>query len=282
MAQTVSIVIPAYERTDSLRNTLSVLRSHVDSDTEVIVVDDHSNSDEIRVVCSEFEFPKYYRTDQNMGVIGARNFGYSLCSGDIIINFDDDSFPTTFNFIDRVRTLFDENSIGIAAFNIDQDQSTKWSPDRDRFDTYTYTGCGNAWSRKLYDQIGAFSPLFWRQGEELEHSMRAIESGFRIIAAPDIVVKHVPSQINRHPRIHQALELSNYLKRVVLRVPKMFLPEYIARFITLLIIRRKSYDSSALFSDLRSQRGLASAISQRHPISSQAFKQWADLRDASK
>lgn len=282
MTTILSIVIPAYERADSLRQTLSVLSEQIDECTEVLVIDDHSSTDSIAEACKDFAFVEYYRTECNLGVIGARNFGYTLTTGHIIINLDDDSFPANVNFLDQVRDLFSLNDIGIAAFNIDQEQVKRWHPQRDRFDTYTYTGCGNAWSRQLYTQVGGFSPLFWRQGEELEHSMRAIEAGFRILAVPDIIVTHVPSQINRWPKRHQALELSNYLKRILMRIPLWALPEYIARFLVLLLIRWGRFDYSTLISDLRSERGLSSAVAHRHPMSLQTFRRWKALRDASK
>lgn len=282
MTLIVSIVIPAYERADSLRHTLSVLSSQIDTHTEVIVIDDHSSSSDIAIACSEFEFVNYYRSPQNLGVIGARNFGYSLTVGDIIVNIDDDSFPSTVDFLSKVRSIFHSNEIGIAAFNIYQDHVEKWDPQRTRFNTHTYTGCGNAWSRQLYMQVGAFSPLFWRQGEELEHSMRAIEAGFNILAAPDITITHIPSQINRYPRTHQSLELSNYLKRIIMRVPLLALPEYISRFFLLILIRWRQIDHHTLISDLRSQRGFLSAIAHRRPMSLRAFRRWTALRDASK
>lgn len=282
MMTTVSIVIPAYERADSLRQTLSVLSAQIDNDTQVLVIDDHSTSKEIALVCSEFDFATYHRTCNNLGVIGARNFGYSQANGDIIVNLDDDSFPVSGDFISQVREIFSLNNIGIAAFNIEQDHVTHWHPQRDRFDTHTYTGCGNAWSRQLYMAIGGFSPLFWRQGEELEHSMRAIEAGFRIYAAPDIVIKHVPSLINRFPEKHQALEISNYLKRIILRAPLIALPEYIARFVILILIRWGQIDFTTLIADLRSERGLCSAIAHRRSMSLRTFRRWTTLRDASR
>lgn len=271
---TFSILLPAYERADALTLTLQKLEPYASNDCEIVVVDDFSTSNDVKGTCEKFPFAQYLRSPQNLGVIGVRNFGYAKLRGRYIINLDDDSYPITENFLDSISAKFQSDpSIGIVAFNIlTPDGSLTWHPDNKLREVRTYVGCGNAWTRELYNRVGAYSDLFFRQGEELEHCMRAIDAGFKIVPMQDLIVQHDQSPINRNAKRHNAHELANHLKRSLLSTPNLFIPEAIARWVVLLGVRRNILDWSELWSELcHPKRGVQKAIAQRSPISLNSF-----------
>ncbi|WP_161495647.1 glycosyltransferase family 2 protein [Caulobacter sp. X] len=280
-----SILVPAYERAEALALTLGKLEPYASEDCEVVVVDDYSQSSEVRDAVRDFPFVRYIRAPKNLGVIGARNFGYGHLLGDIIINLDDDSYPVVGNFLERIKEKFQSDAnIGIVGFNIrTPDGRLTWRLDSKLREVRAYVGCGNAWSRDLYQKVGGYSDLFFRQGEELEHCMRAIDAGFVIAPMPDLIVQHDQSPINRNIPKHNAHELANHLKRSVLSAPAIFLPEGVARWLILLFVRRKIINWRELWLELgHPNRGLRQAIARRSPISVHSFKKVRALNRAEK
>lgn len=277
---THSVLIPAYGRAVSLERTLQALARIVNESVEVVVIDDASPSDDVRAACAKFSFAKYIRAPENLGVIGARNYGYQHLSGKYIINLDDDSYPTSSTFFSQIEEAFTENpKIGIVSLNINVDpERYYYRPDSKRFTTFHYTGCGNVWSQRLFETIGGYSPLFFRQGEELEHCLRAIDAGFDILATPEIIVRHDQSPINRHVKRNYAHEVANHLKRSVMRWPTHRLPEGLLRWVGLIAVGFHRIDFSELFREIsHHRRGLLRALADRQPVRDQTFRRVRNL-----
>lgn len=276
----VSIVIPAFERVEALCKSLAELSKQDLTQCEVIVVDDFSSNANVRLTCERFPFAHYHRTPRNLGVIGARNHGYGLTRGDIIVNLDDDSYFVTPDAVSYILRVFDGYPrVGILAFNIELLSGARSQVEGPLRGAHTYTGCGNAWTRQLLTEVGAYSPLFWRQGDELDHSMRAIDAGFEIVLAPEIVVRHEESAVGRDVRFNRTLELANHLKRTLLRVPTSRIPEYLARWLVLAVIWFPSYKPSVLWSELgHPERGLMSVIRARRSLSPCGFVRWLRMK----
>ena len=91
-----SIVIPTYNRSSSLLNTLNSLikQSIAPSDFEIVIVDDGS-TDDTRAIVSKFKrenrsYSIQYLHQQNGGPASARNLGVRHAKGQIIFFTDDD------------------------------------------------------------------------------------------------------------------------------------------------------------------------------------------------
>lgn len=87
-----SILIPAYNRTNTLRRTLTVATRQEFSDYEVIVVDDGSSDGTPEMVQQEFPAVRLL-SQSNRGPAAARNRGIEAATGDIIAFTDDDCLP---------------------------------------------------------------------------------------------------------------------------------------------------------------------------------------------
>lgn len=88
----VSIIIPTYNRKESLRRTLSSLEQQSGSaeQFEVIVVDDGGTDGTAEVTAQPFPFFLRYVRQANQGAATARNTGADLAQGQILVFLDDD------------------------------------------------------------------------------------------------------------------------------------------------------------------------------------------------
>ena len=88
MSGTISVVIPAYNRPDTLRIALQSVAAQTRLPNEIMVVDDGA-SQAVRGVAREFG-AKYILADKRGGVARARNCGIAESSGELIALLDDD------------------------------------------------------------------------------------------------------------------------------------------------------------------------------------------------
>lgn len=90
----VSIVVPAYNASSTVSDTLSSIfaGSKADMDAvEVVVVDDGSDDvEELRRICTAFRGLKLVRHKKNLGMCAARNTGITESTGDFVIILDAD------------------------------------------------------------------------------------------------------------------------------------------------------------------------------------------------
>lgn len=91
-SSSVSVIIPTYNRKDSLLRTLDSLsrQTYPAERLEVIVVDDGGNDGTEAVTYPSFPFALRYLRQDNRGATAARNSGASHSSGQILVFIDDD------------------------------------------------------------------------------------------------------------------------------------------------------------------------------------------------
>lgn len=89
MSAKVSVVIPCYNASLWIRETLRSVFSQTHENLEVIAVDDGSTDDTAQVIEKEFGSVRLART-QNKGPAAARNLGTSMASGEFIQYLDAD------------------------------------------------------------------------------------------------------------------------------------------------------------------------------------------------
>lgn len=87
----VSVIIPTYNRADTLKRSIESVLNQSYQDFEIIVVDDNSTDNTGRVV---MEFAdsriRYLKNDRKMGANGSRNVGIQNAKGDYIAFQDSD------------------------------------------------------------------------------------------------------------------------------------------------------------------------------------------------
>ncbi|MEW6401031.1 MAG: glycosyltransferase family 2 protein [Chloroflexota bacterium] len=89
---TISVIIPTYNRKDSLLRTLNSLKQQtfpVDR-LVVIVVDDGSTDDTHTIANQQFPFTFRYLRQKNQGATAARNYAATMSQSEILVFVDDD------------------------------------------------------------------------------------------------------------------------------------------------------------------------------------------------
>ena len=102
MADLVSVVIPTRNRCIRLLDAIASVRAQTGVQVEIIVVDDASSDDTMRLL-SELSLEesrlRYVRNESPLGGGGARNAGVALAKGEFVAFLDDDDrfLPRTFD-----------------------------------------------------------------------------------------------------------------------------------------------------------------------------------------
>jgi len=203
---TVSVIIPTYNRKESLLRTLESLarQTYPTERFEVIVVDDGGMDGTESITERNFPFALRYLRQENQGAAVARNEGAQNAQGDILIFLDDDitvapSFVTSFDH--ELTHDFPTVAIGVLHPPEWQDRqifrdlyaqitATPLEPD------LTFTDCLSgifSVKREHFWQIGGMQDVAgdgrtaWG---DVDFGYRAYQQGFRFRRALDAVGYH--------------------------------------------------------------------------------------------
>lgn len=271
----VSVLIPSYVRAVDLRTTLSHTVAQRYRDKEIIVVDDGTPDSTILDTVKQFPSVTYLRTPANLGLIGARNYGAARCTGEFIVNLDDDSWLEDDSGLDLIVSFMREHPrTGVAALNIRLlGEGYLWRLDSDSIRLRTYKGCGNVYRQEVIRAAGEYICEFYRQGEEVERSLRIMDAGFEIRSAPGIRVFHAQSPINRNRARHLTFEAANYLRKELIRAPFWLLPLGCARALRFAVRHGREIDRELYFSELFGTRVplLEFVLRYRAPVSTRTY-----------
>lgn len=279
---TFSILAPCYLRAKELEGMLRRTLQQTHHSFEIVVVDDNSPGDDVRRVAEQFEHVLYVRTPENRGIIGARNYGILHCRGEFIVNLDDDSWFVEDDALDRLECVFRlSEEIGIVAFNLaSRSLGYPWKDTEPQFDSHLFSGGANAYRASALERVGPYIEEFYRQGEEMEHSIRFMDEGYRVVAAPSIHVFHDASPINRNNRRANTYEVLNSLRRELALAPVFVLPLTAAAAAISIVFRRDEIDWNLLRSEAFG--GRASLIKvltkMRRPVRLWTYVRWIKLR----
>ena len=109
----VSVGLPTYNRPESLKRALDITTSQTYTDLEIIVSDNASPDVRVREVVEEFSCRdsriKYYRQDQNVGVLANAEFVLRKSQGEYFTWFSDDDWRSP-EFIEILVAELEKNS----------------------------------------------------------------------------------------------------------------------------------------------------------------------------
>ncbi len=108
----LSVIIAAYNHQDYIAQTLKSLESQAFQDFEIIVVDDGSTDKTVDMVKSCHSRAQIF-TQENQGVVAARNRGVSLSRGEYICFVDSDDIVLPDRFAIQVAALDNDPELGL-------------------------------------------------------------------------------------------------------------------------------------------------------------------------
>lgn len=118
----VSVIVTCYNLADYLEDCLHSVISQSFGDWECIIVDD-SSEDETPAIAEAWAKAdprfSYIRTAQNIGLSGARNYGFDKSSGQYVLNLDADDMLTVDALLQLSNSLDEDSSISIAYGHLD-------------------------------------------------------------------------------------------------------------------------------------------------------------------
>jgi len=108
----VSIGIPAYNRAESLRKVLNIAISQTYQNIEIIVSDDASPDLMVSEVIEQFltldARVRYYKQEENKGVLANADFVLKMSQGEYFTWFSDDDWRAP-NFVETMVTILKDN-----------------------------------------------------------------------------------------------------------------------------------------------------------------------------
>lgn len=232
----VSYVIPTYNRPDDLAEAVESVLEQTYRPIEVVVVS--GSTDETASMFREGgrfdrDEVRFYDFPTRMSPPEARNIGYDRASGEILATIDDDAVIANADATDIIVDRFREHGdVGILAFQsrdyYDGELLRKEIPDppgfktppTEEYRTTSFIGVGTAIRKSALERAGDFPDDFEYGFEEMDLSIRVLDSGYDILYVPSLVVRHKKSPTARRPD-HVVLELlvGNRIRLAVRNLP---------------------------------------------------------------
>lgn len=223
----VGVIIPTYNRRDSLLSTLDSLGQQTlpQEQIEVIVVDDGSTDGTEHLDWRAFPFHVQYCRQENVGATKARNTGAAHCSADILTFMDDDIVATPDMLKYLVQPVSDsEKTITLATlvpafegaaspFAIAYSSGAVFPKDVDPIPTSRASGCFVHFSkcktgvlcinRKDFVALDMFQDPTggWPNWDDVDFGYRAHLKGFRLWRSYQAIAYH-------HDHALKSLELN--------------------------------------------------------------------------
>jgi GT2 family glycosyltransferase len=171
----------------------------------------------------EAEFPQVtvLLSEQNLGPGGARNRMLKAAQHEIVVSFDDDSFPQQDDFFLRLTAAFAAlPEASILALPIDEPECP-FPPVSDKpLEVSGFVGCGCAYRRSHFIEADGYVPIpIAYSMEEADLALRYIARGRRIFFFPGLRIYHNTMLSHHATAAVAAMQVANTALFVFLRYP---------------------------------------------------------------
>jgi len=215
----VSIITINWNQAQVTNELLASLKNTSYTNYEIIVVDNASKGDDVRLILEAFPEIKLVRCDENLGFSGGNNAGISAADGKYILLLNNDtevesgfleplvehmeSCPGTgivspkIYYYDNVGMIQYAGSSGINPYTGRGNFIGHNQMDADVFNEAGVTayshGAAMLFSRELLNKIGPLDEQYFAYYEELDFCERARKAGYEIHYVPQSTVFHKES-----------------------------------------------------------------------------------------
>lgn len=249
-----SVIIPTYNRSYLLRNAVdSALKffRHADCLYEIVIVDDCSTDDTHAVIFQNYEYElscglvNYYTLAENLGVTGAKNFGFANAKYDFLIFLDSDD-ELVGRFADMKEDCVQIKNNGIGFFRCSSLEtnrligpsfvSAKLIGKKDYYNINPFPECLPVIHRKIFEKISYSTEL---RGFEGILYMRHLFEGGLIYLSPKILRRYrqlgsdtISSSAKSKDRLAQLAKGSKAMASLALNHRQFrFFVKYFCRFV---------------------------------------------------
>jgi GT2 family glycosyltransferase len=238
----ISVVVPTCNRAPRLLRLLDALaRQSITEPFEVVVADDHSADDTVaraRLAAPSLPFDLVVVvSDVNTGPGGARNRGWQVAGGELIVFVDDDCVPDP-GWLAALVGGLDEADIAIGRTRPPDDQLHLIGPFSAFLDIghdQSFSTCNIAYRRVVLEKVGGFDEAGfpWPNGEDTDLGLRAVKAGYRDQYVEGALVWHdvfasdfrahfrrverlegLVALVARHPEARANMDATSFLRSV--------------------------------------------------------------------
>jgi GT2 family glycosyltransferase len=214
----LTVGIATRNRPDALRRCLASIALIDDLVTEVIVIDDASDSPVDPVLQQVPETiarkTRIIELPPGLGYIVGRNRMMRLAANEAVLMLDDDAYLID---AEAVRQAYDvlrqHPDVGAVACAMAEADGSPWpaamqpSPMEYRCYVPAYVGCAALLRRSAFVTLGGYQESVHFYGEEKDYCLRLLDAGYDVVYLPDARVAHVPDLAGRSQ--------SRYLRYVI-------------------------------------------------------------------
>lgn len=224
MKAPISVVIPTYKRTEKLLETIEQILSCEPQPTELLVHVDGDDEVTAQILKQNYTQIRIIQSTSNIGPGAGRNKLISAASEDIVVGFDDDSYPIDQDYFQRILHLFSQYPcaaiLAAKIFHLGE----PLLPDENKpMWVANYIACGCVYRREPFLQAnGHIQRLIPYGMEENDLALRLHAKGWRILETPELRVFH-----NTYLQHHESAKVTagiieNVALHAFLRYPSIF------------------------------------------------------------
>ena len=217
-----SVVIPTFNRYEQLQSALVRVFECNPQPTEVLIHVDAGDQEIPKLLDKNFSGKvKWVCASTTRGPGGGRNVLIEMAQTSWVASFDDDSWPESPDFFERLEQLIAANpEAGVLAFpiNVRGQKLTYWPAEIQQ--ASCFENCGCAIRREAFLQTDGFLPLRHAYGmEEADVSLQLLDKGWQILNVPDLLVYHDTGMEHHASPAVNAAQITNTALLAFLRYP---------------------------------------------------------------
>ncbi|MDX2291123.1 MULTISPECIES: glycosyltransferase family 2 protein [Streptomyces] len=190
---------------------------------------------------------------ENRGVTGGRNVAIdtlrSFGDVDVLVDLDDDGLLVDTDVFRRLVDLYEtEPELGVVSFRIADETGETQRRHIPRLgakdpmrggEVTTFLGGGHGLSMPMLDRIGGWPEDFFFAHEETDLAWRALDAGWRIKYAPELLLQHPKTSPARHD-VYYRMTARNRVWLAKRNLPAALVPLYLAVWVLLTVARTRS------------------------------------------
>ena len=217
----VTAIVTAHQRIEQLFVTLEKLQACAPPPAEIMVHVDGGNDACATAVRARYPNVRVIVSATRIGPGGGRNHLVQAAGQPLIASFDDDSYPIDGDFFRRVAILFEEYRdawvLAAHVYHVDEpiepaQPVAQWAAD--------FTGCGCAYRRDRYLEVGGYVPLPDAYNmEEVDFALRLHARGKKVLGTRWLRVFHDTDRARHADPAVTAASIANLALLAFLRYP---------------------------------------------------------------
>jgi GT2 family glycosyltransferase len=209
--KTISFVIPNYNGAEILQQNLPIVLQYAQKyNAQVIIVDDASTDDSVRIIVEKFPHVLLIKKPQNDGFSSTVNLGVKNATTELVCLLNSDIIPSQ-DFLDPLLDYFnDPQTAAVGMMDLSDDEDThgrgkfifhegfllhdKLAKDKTLESGLTgWVSCGSGlFSKKIWDELGGLdellNPFYF---EDVDYGYRAWKAGYKMHFEKKAIVEHI-------------------------------------------------------------------------------------------